>query len=369
MRVLVDASYLTNKHLRGIGRYSQTLCRLIHQQHIAELYVLVCTIRPRNILHVIRHLRDTAYKVIVLPVPGRIFHHFHTRRDLYSIVCKALRIDLLHVPYETFYRTKFPNLMTVHGMEPFSQHKTGRFYENFRVNLLNSTETVWSYITVSSMVKRELIRYLSVKEERVFEVPIPLDDIFSRRRHKSIDSRELRILYYGGFEENKNLRNLVQALDHLRNENSIPFCLRIAGDPRWHAEKLSGFLERTYLKTIGYLDRADLISEILAASCVIIPSLYEGFGLPLIESLALRTPVLVSNNVGALSYAKQGFLVFDPLNQEDIARAIRECSKRWNELALAAERESKDVKQNLSFERIAGLLKDAYCTTVKAARL
>lgn len=369
MRVLVDALYLTNKHLRGIGRYSQTLCRLIHQQHVAELYVLVCTTRPRNIFHVIRHLRDTAYKVVVLPVPGRIFQRFLSRRDLYSILCKAFRIDLLHVPYETFYKTKFPNLMTVHGMEPFSHGKTGGFFKNFRVNLLKSTEAVWSYIAVSGMVKKELIQYLSVQEKRVLEVPIPLDDIFSRQGHKSSESRELQILYYGGFEENKNLRNLVQALDHLRNENSIPFSLRIVGDPRWHAEKSSGFLERTYLKTIGYLERDDLISEILAASCVIIPSLYEGFGLPLIESLALRTPVLVSNNVGALSYVKQGFLVFDPLNQEDIARAIREYCKTRNELALAAERESKDVKQNLSFERIAGLLKDAYCTTVKSVRL
>lgn len=365
MRVLIDALYLTNKHLRGIGRYTQTLCRLIDRTHVAQLHVLVCSLDARKLSYLKMHLQGINYRIVLLPIPGRYLPILRAKHDLYAILCRLFRINLLHVPYETFYRTRIPNLMTVHGMEPFSHNKRDLFFRNFRHTLIRSTESVQHYIAVSSMVKEEIIRYLPMKRERVFEVPIPLDDSFFARRPEAHDHSELRLFYYGGFEENKNLRRLVEVLDRFYQEKRTAFTLNIAGDNRWHSEKMEGFLHRPYLRLLGYLDHNKLISEILASSCVILPSIYEGFGLPLVESLSLSTPVLSSRNVGAAHYVHQGLLCFDPLNTEDIIRALIEYCDGRSRIHRAAERQSINLRKTLSFQNIALRLKEAYLSTLK----
>ncbi|MFC1580656.1 glycosyltransferase [Thermodesulfobacteriota bacterium] len=359
MRLLIDGLYLTNQHLRGVGRYSQTLCDVIYRYNIGDLFVLVSTVKPRKIRLVRNNLAGINFKIIAVPIPGRFFKFLARRLDIYSIIKSIYRIDLIHVPYETYYKTKTNNFMTVHGMEPFQNPSNQQFYRDFRNNLKRSVSYVSNYISVSKFVKNEMQKYLFLEENKIHEIPISVDDHFFALFSKT-SPRDLKLLYFGGFEDNKNLINLINVLDDLRENTLIPIKLKIIGDDKWHADRVKNKFNRDYIEKVGYLDKKELATEIVRSSCVIIPSRYEGYSLPLIESLSLQTPVLVSKHAGALEYVKGGYISFLPDSHEDICRAILEFYRNKKRLAKEAAEESKRLKENLNYYEMAQLLKKAY---------
>ena len=360
MRILIDGLYLTTKHLRGIGRYTQTLCKVIHKYNIGKLYILSSTINSKCITNLLHNLKSVRYKLIILPLPGRFFKALISRLDIYSIIIHVNNIDLVHIPFESFYKTRSKNIMTVHGMEPFINMKKDKFFMDWRNNLLKSVTYVTKYNAVAKSVKLDLIKYLQIEESRVFEIPIGLDDDFFQYNKGKMDRKGLRILYYGGFEKNKNLDNLITAMDQIYVEDPRSISLNIVGDDRWHLDHLDNDLKKPYIKRLGYLDREKLMQEIVLSSCVVIPSIYEGYGLPIIESLSLKTPVLTSKNSGVLNYLSKGFLTFDPNSSEDIYKTIMRYSSNQNEIEQDAAIESAVIKENLNYEKMALGLKNFY---------
>jgi glycosyltransferase involved in cell wall biosynthesis len=127
------------------------------------------------------------------------------------------------------------------------------------------------------------------------------------------------LLYLGTIQPRKNLQRLIAAFAAC---NLHP-ALVLAGKPGWYSEQL---LQHTndHVKFIGYVEAADKSALLSGAKAFVFPSLYEGFGFPVLEAMACGVPVLCSNTSSLPEVAGDAALLVNPLEADDIARGLLE---------------------------------------------
>ena len=277
--------------------------------------------------------------------------------EQFGIVRSGLRerIDLLHCPYwASPLWAPWPTVVTVHDviqlvMPQYAWRKVSRLYFDL---VSTSARRARAIITVSERSKQDIVRKLGVPAERIFVIGNAVDESFhpvrdawslaAVRERYGIGQRF--ILYFGGFDLRKNVPRIIQAYarlpQSLRAEHQLVIAGRYANlghplfpDPRVEVERLG--LEQSVVFTgqIREQDKAPLYS---AATVFAFPSLYEGFGIPVLEAMACGTPVLTSNQSALPEVAGDAALLVDPYDVDAIAhglQALLEDPRRQGELA------------------------------------
>ena len=128
------------------------------------------------------------------------------------------------------------------------------------------------------------------------------------------------VLYLGTIQPRKNLQRLITAFLQLPTSN---FQLLMAGKPGWYSKQLLQYANDR-VKFIGYVDAADKNALLSGATAFVFPSLYEGFGFPVLEAMACGVPVLCSNTSSLPEVAGDAAMLINPLEVEDIARGLSE---------------------------------------------
>jgi glycosyltransferase involved in cell wall biosynthesis len=188
-------------------------------------------------------------------------------------------------------------------------------------------------VTVSNSARRDLLRLHRVAADRVTVVheaaapgfePIADAGRLSRtRRRYGLPNRF--VLYVGAIEPRKNLPGLMQAF-RIARARGLPHELVCVGPYGWSSRGLYGTVERLGLSRVvhftGYVPIQDLPAIYNLAELFVFPSLYEGFGLPVIEAMACGTPVVTANTSSLQEIAGGAAETVDPLNVEALAGAI-----------------------------------------------
>ena len=127
------------------------------------------------------------------------------------------------------------------------------------------------------------------------------------------------LLYLGTIQPRKNLQRLITAFASC----NLPLALVLAGKPGWYSDQL---LQQANdrVNFIGYVDAADKNALLSGATAFVFPSLYEGFGFPVLEALACGVPVLCSNTSSLPEVAGDAAVLVNPLEVDDIARGLHE---------------------------------------------
>lgn len=182
-------------------------------------------------------------------------------------------------------------------------------------------------VAVSEFVGRELKRFHpEIPDRRISIVPnahpgwtLPPDYDSS--------SRQPFLFFAGNFEPRKNLLNVVKALEILQEQGGCP-PLHIAGPPGWSNSELGRHIRRSpvfeKVVRLGYLDEGALRREFLTCKAFIFPSVYEGFGIPVLEALSQDCIVLTSRGTVMEEIAGPAARYFDPADPAGIATAIAE---------------------------------------------
>lgn len=299
---------------------------------------------------------DTVYKLFYNGFKKKEFSYFHFINATYlqtRIPNRILNISLKLFGYPKLERLAgptdvlfMPNLnmvsvspftkvvLTIHDLSPlllpnFYNLKT-RIWHKF-INIPKLVSRADKLIAVSEFTKTTLIEKLNVPANKITVAPLGVDtDNF--RPSLSIDRlRDVRnryslpgdfVLYLGTVEPRKNISRLIEAFELVEE----PIFLVIAGKLGW---KYNGILEqiknspkRRYIKLVGYINEADKPYIMKLARVFAWPSLYEGFGLPILEAMAVGTPVLTSNVSSMPEVAGEAALLINPYNVPDIAKAI-----------------------------------------------
>jgi len=250
------------------------------------------------------------------------------------------KLDVVHFPHfnvPLFYRKKYT--VTIHDLtlSLFPGNKMTKWYQRFAYHVVirNVVKTAKKIIAVSENTKKDIMEMLHVPEQKIkviyngvsseFEM---IEDVskFKHTLAKYKISKEF-LLYTGVWRSHKNLSRLVHAFSLVKHKYHLDLQLVITGkhDPHYpevrHAAKMLS-LENDIIFT-GAVDEKELVHLYNAALFYILPSLYEGFGLPVLESMKCGTPVIASNISSIPEICGEGNAVlFDPYNIDDIAKKI-----------------------------------------------
>jgi glycosyltransferase involved in cell wall biosynthesis len=185
-------------------------------------------------------------------------------------------------------------------------------------------------IAISRQTRSDLTEYLRVPEEKIDVVYQTCDPVFTRQvEHQEIKEVLSRydlpsefILYVGTIEERKNLLTLVQAIES--GSTDIP--LVVVGRPTQYAVKVKQYIARKKIENIIFLENlpaSDLPALYQNAALFIYPSTFEGFGLPILEALYSRTPVITTNRDVFREAGGEQSVYIDPENIDELSDAIK----------------------------------------------
>lgn len=245
---------------------------------------------------------------------------------------------LYHTPYYLMpYATGLPNVVTLHDLIAFvlpeSVSRRARWF--FRVAALASLRASSHIIIGTESARQELLAHFPVDPGRVTTIPHAPAMRFARRPETAIAAVRAayalpsRFLFYCGINKpHKNLVRLIEAYAALPPDLSPslpPLIIAGAWDERYPEPKIRaaelGLAER--VRFLGRVNDADLPALYSAATLFVFPSLYEGFGLPVIEAMACGAPVACSDATGLRDVAGEASLLFDPLETRSIVEALR----------------------------------------------
>ena len=261
-------------------------------------------------------------------------------------ILRQIEADLAHgLAFVAPLFAPCPTVITIHDLSfihfPSLFRPANRLYLAMLTRL--SARRARRLIAVSHYTAAETTRLLGVETERIDVVyhgvepafhPLPAAEIAAFRQRKGLPERF--VLFVGTLEPRKNLERLVEAFARVRDERAR---LVLAGGKGWLYDELFARVEALNLSEEvifpGYVPEGELPLWYNAATVLAYPSLYEGFGLPVLEAQACGTPVLTSNASSLPEAAGDAALTVDPYDAEALAvelnRLLTETSLR-NEL-------------------------------------
>lgn len=247
-----------------------------------------------------------------------------------------LRIDLLHAPFTPPPFSTRPYVFTHHCFSTFNHPEFYAPAVLLRLNTLlkRGLRSARRIICVSQCTLDLTAEHLGVERERMHVVHNGVapqyrlrDKVASRAlMAQRYGLRQPFFLYVGKLEARKNIVRMLHAFDRFRHEARDPVQLVLAGRRTPMSEGIDAAIQSLKLQgavvEIGYVPDADLPLLYSAAHCFVFPTLWEGFGIPVIEAMACGTPVISSNLSSVPEVAGTAALLVDPYRIDAIAQAM-----------------------------------------------
>jgi glycosyltransferase involved in cell wall biosynthesis len=295
--VAIDARDAFAPELRGWGRYVHELVGALPDRSDVEYRVISHGSRGPEML----------FEQVILPV--------RLRRE---------RADLVHAP-NCFLPLARPcmGVVTIHDLafEVFPEDFSGRTGWKYRTFTPRAARSAQRVICVSGYTANDVVRRYDVDEARVRIIPnapsLPIGDAPPRAARDGP-----YLLAVGDLRPKKNLLRLVEAFGTLRGEG-LEHRLVLAGADSGEGERVRDAAGGHPVELTGYLPDDEMDALMRGADALVHPSLYEGFGLVLVEAMARGVPVLAARATALPETGGDACDYFDPLDVGDMAAAIR----------------------------------------------
>lgn len=219
-----------------------------------------------------------------------------------------------------------PMVLTIHDLVYRKAPKTMRF-SRFLIEkflLAKSVKHADHIIAVSEATKKDLISELKVSAEKITVIHSGyIKPVLENRAHFP-NLNKPYILFLGTLEPRKNLERLLAAYLQLPQALQETYDLVLAGGPGWKSKSLLHKIHSLpNVHYLGPVSDVEIFSLFKNAACFAFPSLYEGFGLPILEAMSMGTPVLTSNDPACREVAGDAAVFVDPLSVEHIRVGLK----------------------------------------------
>jgi glycosyltransferase involved in cell wall biosynthesis len=287
--------------------------------------------------------------------------------------------DVLHSLHYTFpLWSRVARVVTVHDLNfflwpEFATRSRILFFRPFIRLALRWAEAI---VFVSEATARDARALVPEGQQIRLVAPLGVSkDVFRRPSDQEIDAvlhsfllKKPYLLFIGTIEPRKNVVRLIEAFERLAPEFPL-LTLVLAGKLGWACEPFEEALRASSvanrIQHLGFVTDAERQALLAGAAVLVYPSLYEGFGLPVLEGMAMGTPVVTSNVSSLPEVAGDGALMTDPRSVEGMAHAVRTL---LNTPPIAAGFAARGLERARTFtwQRTAHITYSAYRKAAKA---
>ncbi len=358
MKIVISAWHLKNRNV-GIGRYTYHLIEKLARVDHANQYEILIPAES----HDFQSSPNVRYRLIRLPVFKR-----RVWEQLAPLVVG--NYDLLHFPYDScigMKRGKF--VVTLHDAKPilFPSKSNRRNWKQRLKDMIapNPLEKIDHVVTVSECSRRDLMEQMGIPEDRITVIHQGVDlEKFSPSTASPVKRFEFTpyVLCVAGTDPTKNVRSLIEAFSKLRPEIRSQHHLVLVGDVQKNKElqqcvQEQGIADRTVFT--GVVSDTQLAEFYQHASVFVFPSLYEGFGLPVLEAMACGCPVITSNTSSLPEVVGGAGMLVNPRDREELIEAM---TKVLTDAVLAGTlcKSGREQAEKFSWEKTARATVDLY---------
>lgn len=328
--------------LTGIGRYTYELAKgLANADLVEQLFgyshghffkYQTCDLAD---LTSVKTTRDRLKSISSLHFLRQFYHVLDGWRLRQKI--RDVKIDVYHSPNFLLYKTKIPSVATISDLSHihYATFHMKHHVRHLKKNLADTIRRAAHLITISSYIRDEVVDYFKISPEKISVVPLGVSEHFKWRScemiQNTLDFYGLRYKNYflsvATLEPRKNFSTLIKSFLQLPEDIQSAFPLVLVGGSGWLNsdlyQKILPLQRQGKIKYLGYLSDAALYEIYSGARAFVLPSFYEGFGLPVLEAMASGVPVL-SSNVSSIPEVTQGAaLLIDPNQSEMIAEKLK----------------------------------------------
>ena len=330
----------------GVGRFIKEIIKALTENYDAEIYIL-CDRKfsPSDTKKLTISRIDTTNKIM--------FDYFYSKKRLIDLEPDALIYPKNVIPV-THRNTEWKKSVIIHDLGYFEKKLNAyplldTMY--MKINIPRSCKIADTVFSVSGYTKKDLIDRFNIDSSKIEVIGEGVDYAFFSSEVKPIV--ELPYFFYAGsISPRKNLSRVLAAF--MKISHLVPHHLYITGLKNWGDRSFLKEYEnmQSRIHILGFVSEDDLVSLYRHADALLYPSLYEGFGLPILEAQAAGCPVITSNVTACPETAGEGAIIVDPYNTGEIADAM---------LKIASDR---DVSRSLVEEGYNNLNRFSWKKTV-----
>lgn len=363
MKIAIQAADLDNKRIDGTRVYLLNVLKYLGQLAPKDEFIIY---HKNNFNPELVPPNFSNYKIKKL----KFFKLWTQTRFAYNIWKD--KVDILWMPMHNIPLVRRKNLktiVTIHDLAFKQFPKTFPKKDLFHLNLLTdlAIKKADKIIAVSQSTKNDILKfYPRIKEDKIRVVYHGFDgDLYQKEFNIEFANKILRsyklkpkkyLLYVGAIQPRKNLITLIRAFEIFKKENKNNIKLVIAGGKAWSWEETIATVENSSVRDsiilTGRISFDDLSILQQNASVFVFPSLYEGFGIPVLEAFAASTPVICARNSSLEEVGADAVEYFESLNTQELSQKI---TKVLNNFSLQAKMIAKGRIQldKFSWEKCA----------------
>ncbi len=329
MRIAVNARHLMENRLEGVGIVTDEVMKRMVAAHPGDQFDYYFDRQFQSrFIHGANVKGHALFPVTRLPVLIRYWLNHSVRKDVVKqkaniffspdgFIPLGMSVPKVSMVHDVAY-LRYPEML---------QPRIRDFYKKWMPRYLAYADHI---ITVSNFSKQELVTGYQLPPEKISVVYngltqayVPLTD-----EHKAVVRERYTLgrpyfLYLGAIHPRKNITTLIKAYDAFKAEAKSGHQLVLAGRASWQTGDVLKAIDQSPYKseivTPGYIPTSEATKLVATAEAMIYPSLYEGFGLPLVEAMACDIPVICSNISALPEIAGNAALLFDPLDSAQLA--------------------------------------------------
>jgi glycosyltransferase involved in cell wall biosynthesis len=343
MNIAFDAKRAYHNHT-GLGHYSRTLINSLAENYPTHQYFL-CNPKPGTLYQpTAPHVREVNPRGFLHKNLNSVWRSNWVKKDL-----KRLNIDLYHglsheIPVN-IHKTSIKSVVTIHDLihERYPEQYNKIDVQIYRKKFKYACHHADHIIAISKQTKQDIIDFYKIAEDKISICYQSCNPAFAKRLDNDVKQAICRkyalpdkyYLYVGSVIERKNLLTICKAFKLLGDDIQRP--LVVIGTGGDYFEKVKIYVSENGLKdrilflsehflaysTPSFRDATDFPAIYQNALAMIYPSTFEGFGIPVLEALWSRIPVITSNVSCLPEAGGDGALLINPLDEKEMAEAIK----------------------------------------------
>ncbi|PIB37139.1 hypothetical protein BFP72_17865 [Reichenbachiella sp. 5M10] len=343
--IVVNARFLTQQ-ITGVQRFAIEICKELVQ--IDNDIKFVC---PRGVIH------KEIFSLFQCKVIGINTGYLWEQIDLPVFLKKnksPLLLNFCNVA-PVFYKNK---IAIIHDLAAFANPKwfSWKFVMSYKIMIPLISKTSKKIGTVSEFSRKEIVKYLKVKSDKIFVVPNAVSFEFCSQ--SSDDKKVVSDNYFltvGSLDPRKNFNRLIYAFGKFKYDN---IKLKIVGSPNkvFKDNNVRAYITSDpRIELTGYLTDNELANLYKSAKLFIYPSLYEGFGIPPLEAMSFGCPTLVSDIGSLREVCSEASAYFNPYDEKDLLDKMELCLSN-REIRTSLTEKGRERINNYSWQSSAILM-------------